>query len=572
MKKSSLLIFGLTILGIFVLSSLWEFAIEPRVSSWIPTDHDTETIKDKWRFVYSSVFFAALALILPISLLSNSFDVQKKSVKKMQESEEKYWKLFSSNSDAILILDAESNKFMDVNESAVSLYCYTHKEFLNLSPEDISAEPENTTEAIKKNLKGDLKKVPYRFLHKRKDGKVLEVELTAGTFKLKGKDKVFTLVRDISERKSMEEELKKQKTDFETILNSAPAYIIYKDDKNNILRANQAVADSLGLEIKEIEGRHSKDFYPDHYEKYYADDLEVLKSRKPKLDIIEPYKVATGEIKWVRTDKVPIFDSNGNPKGLILFAIDITRQKEAESKLMKYFNELEEINKELKEFASIASHDLQEPLRKISIFSDRLVSKISKDDVDGRHYLERIQNASGRMKDLIDNLLKYSSINSQVTNLQPRDLKLVVKNVLDDLEARITESSGEVSIDKLPILECDSVQLHQVFINLIGNGLKFFREGVPPVICLSSIKKEEGYWEILVSDNGIGIEEKYFERIFMPLERLHGRNEYEGTGIGLSICKKIISTHGGSISVKNNSDNGVTFVVCLPEKQDKRET
>jgi two-component system, LuxR family, sensor kinase FixL len=571
MKKSASLIFGFTILGTFILSSLWEFAIEPKVSNWIATDHDTETIKDKWKYIYTSSLFTALALILPISLLSNSLNVQRKSVKKMQESEKRYWKLFSSNPDAILILDAESNKFMDVNESAVSLYGYTHEEFLNLSPEDISADPENTTKAIKENLKGGLKKIPYR-LHKMKDGTVLEVELTAGTFKLKGEDKVFALVRDISDRKSMEEELKKQRTDFETILNSAPAYIFYKDDKNNILRTNQAAADSLGLRIKEIEGKHTKDFYPDHYEKYYADDLEVLKSRKPKLDIVEPYKVATGEIKWVRTDKVPIFDSSGNPKRLIVFAIDITKQKEAEKKLMEYSNELEEINKELQGFASIASHDLQEPLRKISIFSDRLVSKISKDDDDGRHYLERIQNASERMKDLIENLLKYSIINSQVINLQPRDLKLVAKNVLDDLETRIAESNGEVSINELPILECDSVQLHQVFINLIGNGLKFCREGIPPAIHLSSSKNEEGYWEILVSDNGIGIKEEYFKKIFMPLERLHARNKYEGTGIGLSICKKIISSHGGSISVKNNSDNGVTFIICLPEKQDKRET
>ncbi|MCH8311552.1 MAG: PAS domain S-box protein [Nitrospinae bacterium] len=362
-------------------------------------------------------------------------------------------------------------------------------------------------------------------------------------------------------------ELQIQKNEYEIIFNSAPTLIIYKDDQNNILRVNKAVADFLGLKPSQIEGRNSKEFYPDHYEKYYSDDLEVFNSGKPKLNIIHPYRLKSGKKGWVQTDKVPYYNKIRDIHGILVFAIDITRQREAEIKILEYSTKLEGANKELEEFASIASHDLQEPLRKIISFGDLLKTRIPATDEKAHNYLNRMQNSALRMRNLVEDLLQYTRVNSKPRAFESLDLNKVVKNVLNDLEARIGETQGVVNIKDLPVVEGDPIQMYQLFLNLIANALKFHREGIPPVVNLDSAKIENGFWEISVEDNGIGIEEEYVDKIFKPFERLHGKTTYEGTGIGLTICNKIVSRHGGKITVKRQSTNGVTFYITLPEKQ-----
>jgi len=362
-------------------------------------------------------------------------------------------------------------------------------------------------------------------------------------------------------------ELQTQKNEFEIIFNSAPAFIIYKDRQSNILRVNKAVADSLNLNMDEIEGKHSKELYPDHHEKYYSDDLEVINSGKPKLGIVEPYQMESGEVKWVQTNKVPYRDKNGNILGTLLFAVDITKQKEAETQALDYLKKLKKINKELEEFSVIASHDLQEPLRKIIIFGDRLVEKISKKNLKGKDYLKRMQSSAARMQLLIDDLLKYAQLKTKPEPFKAVNLNKIVQDVLVDLETRIHKSNGIVKVGDLPTIEADPVQMHQLFLNLIGNALKFRWEGVAPVVDVNASHGENGHHIITVKDKGIGIDEAHLEKIFRPLERLHRQSEYEGTGMGLSICDKIVSRHGGEITVKNNEAGGVAFSISLHENQ-----
>lgn len=232
----------------------------------------------------------------------------------------------------------------------------------------------------------------------------------------------------------------------------------------------------------------------------------------------------------------------------------------------RYEENLQIYAKELEEFSSIASHDLKEPLRKIIAFGDRLQSRISNSDEKSKKYLERMQSAALRMRNLIDDLLQFTKMESKERSYEVTDLNEVVENVLDDLETRFNETKGKINLKYLPVLEADPVQMHQLFLNLIGNALKFHREGIPPVINLDTTSNGDGSCVITVEDNGIGIEEEHLEKIFKPFERLHGRSEYEGTGIGLTLCNKIVARHGGEIMVKRQS-NGVTFHVILPETQ-----
>ena len=234
--------------------------------------------------------------------------------------------------------------------------------------------------------------------------------------------------------------------------------------------------------------------------------------------------------------------------------------------LKKYAEELERSNNDLQDFAYIASHDLQEPLRKISIFSDRIQEEKSDYSEKHRDYLSRMRNAANRMQTLIDDLLQLSQVTAKKQPFKKVDLVKIFHEVIDDLEAPLMKTQGKVILGRLPTLDADPFQMRQLFQNLIVNALKYHKPDIPPIIHLDC-QNNNGCWDISVQDNGIGLDEKFSDRIFVPLERLHGRSDYEGTGIGLAICKKIVFRHGGSISVKSQLGEGATFTITLPKRQ-----
>lgn len=248
-------------------------------------------------------------------------------------------------------------------------------------------------------------------------------------------------------------------------------------------------------------------------------------------------------------------------------ALAIQKNK-TQDDLKNYATELERSNKELNDFAYIASHDLQEPLRKISIFSDRLLGTNDSFNDTQKGYLERMGNAACRMQSLIEDLLKLSQITTTGKPFQKIDLEKIAFEVIEDLDAKLQETRGKVNIGELPHLEADPFQMRQLFQNLIENALKYHKQDTPPLIQLDSSYETKEGWTINVKDNGIGLDEdKFAERIFAPLERLHGNSAYGGTGIGLAICKKIVNRHSGSIFVKSQEGQGATFTFTLPKVQ-----
>jgi light-regulated signal transduction histidine kinase (bacteriophytochrome) len=227
--------------------------------------------------------------------------------------------------------------------------------------------------------------------------------------------------------------------------------------------------------------------------------------------------------------------------------------------------ELERSNRELQDFASIASHDLQEPLRKIRAFGDRLATGHGASlDVSGQDYLARMTAAAARMQSLIDDLLAYSRVATQSRAVERVSLAETVADVLGDLEQRIAETQGTVQIiGSLPAVDADPWQLRQLLQNLLGNALKYRRPGVQPQVRVSCVEMPQG-WTIQVSDNGIGFPQEQATRIFAPFQRLHGRGEYEGTGMGLAICRRIVERHGGTIAARGQAGEGAEFTVTLP--------
>ncbi len=237
----------------------------------------------------------------------------------------------------------------------------------------------------------------------------------------------------------------------------------------------------------------------------------------------------------------------------------------AEAALRRQTEELARSNKELEQFAYVASHDLQEPLRKIITFGDRLKTRCAETlDDTGRDYLHRMQHAALRMRQLVDGLLQYASVGAKEEPFQAVNLDILVHEVLVDLEVSIMKSKASVEVEKLPTVSGDSIQLRQLFQNLVTNAIKFCKKGQSPYVRIKGRDLKNGFVEMSVEDNGIGFDEKHVERIFMPFQRLHHLEEFEGMGMGLTICHRIVQRHGGQIVVKSTPGKGSTFFITLP--------
>lgn len=241
----------------------------------------------------------------------------------------------------------------------------------------------------------------------------------------------------------------------------------------------------------------------------------------------------------------------------------------AEEQLRSFALELQRSNSELQEFAFVASHDLQEPLRKITAFGERLrehsASALDERSLD---YLARMENAATRMSRLIEGLLQYSRLSTRAEAFQSVDLAQLVLGVMGDLEQRIRESQAEVRIGVLPRVNGDAIQLRQLLQNLLANALKFHAPGARPRVVIDAVRDNRG-WQVRIADNGIGFEEVYLDRIFRPFQRLHGRNEYEGSGMGLAICRKIVQRHGATLTAHSQPGQGATFCVFFPSQPDR---
>ena len=261
-------------------------------------------------------------------------------------------------------------------------------------------------------------------------------------------------------------------------------------------------------------------------------------------------------------------------------AKEVTERRRAEEDLAVRADELRRSNTELTQFLSVASHDLQEPLRKVQAFGDLLARK-SRDSLTGDSlaHLERMQASAARMQNLIQDLQAFSRIATQTRTHVSVDLTDAAQRALSDLETQLKETGGRAEVGELPTIDADPALMQELLRNLVSNGLKFHRPGEPPIVKVEAHLldgRENGaprgvaadkLWELTVEDNGIGFDEKYLDRIFTVFQRLHGDDGYQGTGMGLALCQKIVERHGGNITARSEPGHGATFVVRLPVKQ-----
>ncbi len=387
------------------------------------------------------------------------------------------------------------------------------------------------------------------------------------------------LTDEIHERERAEMDMRHAKEFAETVLNSMSDSISIVDVRDfTIVGANSVFLAQYGLTAEELRGRSCHAVTHGR-----AQPCEPPNDVCPLLDSVASGQTASAEhqhvtdsgMRYAEVSASPIRNDAGDIIQVVHVSRDVTERRRAEAALETYASELQRSNGALQEFAYVASHDLQEPLRKVQSFGSRLQAKYgSQLDERGQDYLQRMQGAAARMQDLIDGLLSYSRVTSTARPFEQVDLVEVVEGVLSDLEVRLDEVEGKVIIGELPIIEADGLQMRQLFQNLIGNALKFTRPHEPPVVMvqarpLDAAGLPTATWSISVEDNGIGFDAKYADRIFGVFQRLHGRGEYAGTGIGLAVCKKIVERHGGTIEAASSPGEGTTFVITLPTTQSR---
>lgn len=526
------------------------------------------------------------------SILSLVLDVTERTHAEnaLRQSEARYRMLHESLRDAFVQVSMDG-KVLELNDHFCRMLGYSPEEvralaYPELTPERWHAfEEKIVREQIIPRGYSDVYEKEYR----RKDGTIIPVELRAVlSHDASGlSNSMWAIVRDTTERKRMEETLRTTVQRFNNILSNISSGILVLSEDGRVEFANQTFcaqfnisenpSDLVGFTAEEIAPRVAP---------AYADPAWNMARIRQILSLgrrTEDEEIPMRNGRVLLRDYLPIL-VDGKQLGRMWQHRDITERKQMEEELRKsrdeleqrvqdrtkelkaYMARLEESNQALQDFASIAAHDLQEPLRKVRTFGGMLKQKWGDSLGDqGNGYLERVLNANQRMESLLAALLEYSRLTTRADPFVEVPLTKLIHEVLSDLEVRIQGTGGEVQIGDLPAIQADPTQMRQLFQNLIGNALKFHKESEKPRVRVYCDSFENNFCRIIVEDNGIGFEEEYAGRIFAPFQRLHGRNsQYKGTGMGLAICKKIVERHGGSITARSVPGKGSAFIFTLP--------
>jgi PAS domain S-box-containing protein len=402
----------------------------------------------------------------------------------------------------------------------------------------------------------------------RPDHSVTWLDVNTGFLQRPGETDFYGIVSTISDvtaRRTAEQALRDSEERFRQTFQLAASGIC-EVVEGRFVRVNKSLCEILGyaedhllgMTVKEVSHPEDRDVTDTDRARIYAGEIDSARFEKR-------YVRADGRVVWCEIAIALVRSADGHPLYEIAVFDDVTERKESEEALRQAHEELKRSNAELEQFAYVASHDLQEPLRMVSSYTQLLMRRYGdRLDGDAREFTAYIVDGATRMKQLIEDLLAYSRVGTKGKEFKPVPVESALRRAIVNLRAAIEESGAAVTYDTLPVVHGDDMQLAQLFQNLIGNALKFRSASVPRIHVSSIDKKEQS--EIVVADNGIGIEAQYFERIFMVFQRLHNKGEYPGTGIGLAICKKVVERHGGSIWVESKPGEGSAFHFTLPKE------
>lgn len=388
--------------------------------------------------------------------------------------------------------------------------------------------------------------------------------------------------------------LKASENQYRVLTNALPLIIFTLNSKGSIVYANNWMHTYTGFTPDQINTANWKQvLHPEDYSSFYSLLGDIVTTQAGNLKLQCRIREAhSGSYIWHQVFVAPLQEVHRPDDYFIGYIVDIHAQKEFEQasrdntelkatqqrlkenelELTQKIHQLNRSNNDLEQFAYIASHDLQEPVRKMIFYSDYFSKQYAHlTDNKGSIYLENMLQASHRMRNLINDLLSYSKIRKEVTSFEQVSLQKAAGIALQDLELTIKEKQAKVTVDALPVIEGDFSQLTQVFQNIVSNALKYSKEQEPLQLHIYPVTDNTGMVHLHFKDNGIGFDTRYLPKMFTLFQRLHGKDEYEGTGFGLAICKKIVDLHNGVIDAVSEPGKGADFIVSLPETQNKKQ-
>jgi PAS domain S-box-containing protein len=471
----------------------------------------------------------------------------------------------------------QQGNFQYVNPVFKNLTGYSEEELLGKYSLDLvySEDREMVRKRAIENLKSENGSIPYQYRLVKKNDEIIWVLEEVTSINHGGKRATVGSFMDITARKELEEDIENSEKRYRTVLDEIGDAYFEVDLKGTLTFVNDQMTQHLLYSKEELLGMNYKAFTAkEEIKNVYAAYNKIYRTGEPSLSFGHKTIRKDGTRGFSDVSISPLKNAKGELFGFRGISRDITVRKRLEEEreallqdIKRINRKLEEANKELQDFVYIASHDLREPLRKISSFGTLLQDSLKgKLDEDQQENFEFMIEGARRMQNMVDALLTYSRLTTKAKPPQRVDLNKVIEDLEKlELATMLYETRGVIHVPKpLPSVQADPSQMHQLFQNLIGNGLKFHMEGIPPEIIIRAHEIENNMICVEVEDNGIGIDEKYHGQLFTMFKRLHSREQYEGTGIGLASCKKIVERHGGSIGMKSNTGKGSTFWFTLP--------
>ncbi len=494
-------------------------------------------------------------------------------------SEDRFRSLFDMSRDGIVFVDLEGH-IEEMNQAYLDLVGYGRDEISTHTYQDLTPEKWRAGEAeiIETQVMQRGFSDEYEKEYVRKDGSIAPISLrTILVRDLDGRPVRFMgIVRDITELKEKEEALRASEKRYRSLFDLSHDGVVFVGLDGPIEEANDAYLDMVGYDLDELIGVTYQQLTPVRWAAMEAEIVDQqLMSRGYTDEYEKEYIRKEGSVFPVAVRSILVRDDAGTPVRIMGIVRDITEQKQAKEALERHARDLARSNEELEQFAYVASHDLQEPLRKIRAFGALLAEEKQESlDEEGRQYIDFMTDAAARMQTLVSDLLALSRVTTAAQPFKDLPLSKVFDTVLSDLSVSLDEAEGHVEVAEVPTIEADRTQMDQLFRNLVGNALKFRKPGVAPRVTVRMAVEAKPLpaipgpaHTIVVADNGIGFEPSQGSKLFQPFKRLHARHQYEGAGIGLAICEKIVLRHHGRITAAGTPGEGATFTVTLPRRQ-----